>query len=588
MNPRAASPPPSHPAVAAALGDCRRAFWSVALLSGAVNLLMFAGPLYMMQVYDRVLASRSVPTLLALTLCLVGAYAFQGAFDLIRGRIVARAAAALDQRLATTVHGAVLRLGIVTRQPGEAHQPVRDLDQIRGFLSGAGPVAIVDLPWMPVFLLVCFLIHPWIGLLSLAGAIVLVILTVLTEYASRDPSKALAKDAGTRQAQLESGRRNGETATAMGIHSDLATRWEGVNSRYLIAMQRSADIIAAYGVTTKVVRMLLQSLILGLGAYLVINQSMTPGAMIAASIMMGRALTPIETAIANWRGFVAARESVQYLSELLTRLPPRAASTALPAPQRSLEVQRVAVMPPALGAEAILRDIHFGLKAGESLGVIGPSGGGKTSLARVLVNIWPPADGVVRLDGAALDQWEPTALGRHIGFVSQNVELFDGTVAENIARMAAKPDSAAILAAARAAHAHDMILRLPQGYETPIGDGGAALSGGQRQRIALARALYGDPFLLVLDEPNANLDAEGEAALMQALRAAKARGAIVIMVAHRASALAVCDKVLIVGNGTQQAFGPRDEVLQKMQPQRATQPATPLKVVGEPVGGGGA
>jgi ATP-binding cassette subfamily C protein len=372
----------------------------------------------------------------------------------------------------------------------------------------------------------------------------------------------------------------------MGMHADLATRWESVNERYLAATQRSSDVVAGYGVTTKVVRMLLQSLILGLGAYLVINQSMTPGAMMAASIMMGRALAPIETAIANWRGFVAAREGVQRLSELLTRLPPRPASTALPAPRRGLEVERVAVMPPAAGAEAILRDILFGLAAGEALGIIGPSGGGKTSLARVLVNIWPPADGVVRLDGAALDQWEPSALGRHVGFVSQNVELFDGTVAENIARMLPKPDGAAILAAARAAHAHDMILRLPQGYDTPIGDGGAALSGGQRQRVALARALYGDPFLIVLDEPNANLDAEGEAALMQALRAAKARGAIVVMVAHRASALAVCDKVLIVGNGTQQAFGPRDEVLQRMQ--RAPQASTPLKVVGEPAGAAGA
>lgn len=578
--------PATHPAVASALKDCRRAFWSVAVFSGAVNMLMLAGPLYMLQIYDRVLSSRSVPTLVALTIFLVGAYAFQGAFDLIRSRIVVRAASALDHHLGTSVHAAVVRLGIQSRLPGEALQPVRDLDQIRAFLSAAGPIAIVDLPWMPIFLCVCFLIHPWLGMLSVAGAVILIALTVLTERASRDPARTVARDAGTRGAMIEADRRNSETVVAMGMAGTLAKRWAGINARYLGAMQRSTDVVGSYGSVTKVLRLLLQSFILGVGAYLVIKQELTAGAMIAASIMMGRALAPIETAIANWRGFVAARQGVRRLSELLARLRPTDTATELPKPKLNLVVEQVAIAAPG-SQSAILNNVAFRLSAGEVLGIIGPSGAGKTSLLRTLVGIWRPARGVVRIDGAALDQWDTEVLGKNIGFVSQAIELFDGTVAENIARMAAMPDSDTVLQAARAAGAHEMILRLPSGYDTPIGEAGTVLSAGQRQRIALARALYGDPFLIALDEPHANLDNEGEIALTQAIQTAKARGAIVILIAHRPSALAVCDKVLFLANGTQQAFGPRDEVLQKVLA-RPVQPAAAganLKVVGDTRGG---
>jgi PrtD family type I secretion system ABC transporter len=585
VNQRTLQLTPTHPDVARALQDCRRAFWSVALFSGVANILMFAAPLYMLQIYDRVLASRSVPTLVALTVCLVGAYAFQGAFDLIRGRIVARASAALDQQLATSVHDSVIQLGIVARQPGEAHQPVRDLDQIRGFLSGGGPIAIVDLPWVPVFLFVCFLINVWLGVLSLAGVLILIGLTFLTERSSRDPSKVLARDTGLRAALIEGSRRNSETAVALGMTPALAKRWNAVNTRYLGAMQRSTDVIGTYSAITKVIRLLLQSLILGVGAYLVIHQELTAGAMMAASIMMGRALAPIETAIGNWRGFVGAREGVRRLSELLSRMPVAKAQTTLPRPQRNLEVEQLTIVTPDR-ITAVLRDVRFRLAAGEAVGVVGPSGSGKTSLARVLVGIWQPGRGSVRLDGAAIDQWNPTALGRHIGFVSQNVEIFDGTVAENIARMAEAPDSEAVLEAARAAGAHEMIVQLPSGYDTPLGEAGAALSGGQRQRIALARALYGEPFLIVLDEPNANLDAEGEAALAHAIKDAKSRGAIVVLIAHRPSALAVCDKVLVVNGGTQMMFGPRDEIMQRLAPRPAQPvPNVNLKVVGENAGG---
>jgi ATP-binding cassette subfamily C protein len=528
-----------------------------------------------------------VPTLIALSIFLVGAYAFQGALDLIRSRVVVRAAAVLDERLALAVHGAVIRLAVTSRHPGEGPQPVRDLDQIRTFLTGAGPIAIVDLPWIPVFLLICFLIHPWLGVASTAGGIALFTMTLLTERASRVPSRAAAQDAGRRAVMVEAQRRGGETIMAMGMAGALAQRWAGVNNRYIAAVGRLSDVAGGFGSASKVLRLLLQSVILGLGAYLVIRQEMTAGAMIAASIMMGRALAPIETAIANWRAFVAARQSIARLSEALMRAAPKREITALPRPARSLDVEQVTVVAPG-GTKPVVADVRFALKAGHVLGIIGPSGAGKTSLVRTLVGIWRPARGTVRLDGAALDQWDPELLGRHVGFISQTIELFDGTISENIARMSVKLDTDAVLRAARAAGAHDMILRLPAGYDTAIGEGGEALSGGQRQRIALARALYGDPFLVVLDEPNSNLDNEGELALRQAVLDLKARGAIVLLIAHRPSVLVVCDHILVLANGQQQDFGSREEILRKITARPAPPPAVAgnLKVVSDTTAGG--
>jgi PrtD family type I secretion system ABC transporter len=555
----------AHPDLAAALRDCRRASAGVIVFSGLVNLLMLAGPLYMLQIYDRVLSSRSVPTLVALSVFLIGAYAFQGALDLIRTRVVVRAAALVDERLAAAVHGAVIRLALRSRHSGESPQPVRDLDQIRAFLTGAGPVAIVDLPWIPVFLAICFLIHPWLGLAATAGGIVLFSLTLLTERSSRHPALQAAQDGAARSIMVDAQRRNSETVVAMGMAGALGRRWATLNSRYIGAVGRLSDVASGYGSISKVVRLLLQSAILGLGAYLVIRQELTAGAMIAASIMMGRALAPIETAIANWRAFVAARQSVGRLSQALAHSEPKRSTTALPPPAKSLAVEQVVVAAPG-GARPIVTNVRFALVAGEALGIIGPSGAGKTSLVRTLLGIWSPPQGSVRLDGAALDQWDPERLGRHLGFVAQSVELFDGTIAENVARMSAAPDADAVLKAARAAGAHDIILRMPAGYDTRVGEGGEALSGGQRQRIALARALYGDPFLVVLDEPNTNLDGEGEVALHHAILALKARGAIVVLIAHRPLMLAACDKVLLVANGAQQEFGPRDEILRKVVP----------------------
>jgi ATP-binding cassette subfamily C protein len=551
-----------HQNIGAALQESRRALWSVAAFSGVANVLMLAGPLYMLQVYDRVLASRSVPTLVALTVVLVGAYAFQGVLEMIRTRIVLQAALRVDLQLEGAVHDAVIRVAIQARNPGVASQPLRDLDQIRTFLTSSGPIAIVDLPWIPIFLILTFLIHPWLGMLLLVGAIILMIITLLTERASREPSRKLVRDGAMRAGIIEGDRRGSESALAMGMTGNLAARWSSANHDYLATMQIANNVVNSYGSASKVFRLLLQSAMLGLGAYLVIRNELTPGAMIAASIMLGRALAPIEIAIANWRTFIGARDSFRRLSDVLARLQSHPIGTKLPKPERNLEVTDIAVVFPG-GAKAIVGGVNFRLMVGEVLGILGPSGAGKTSLVRTLIGVWPMAKGVIRLDGATLDQWSTNERGRFIGYVSQQAELFDGTIAENIARMSLQPDTEAVIRAARAAGAHDLILRLSNGYDTRIGDGGTVLSAGQKQRIALARALYGDPFLVILDEPSANLDSAGELALVQAIRACKARGAIVVIVFHHRNFIEHCDKILVLENGTQRAFGPRDAVMRR-------------------------
>jgi ATP-binding cassette subfamily C protein len=571
--------PSGHAAVAAALADCRRSLWSVALFSGVVNFLMLAGPLYMLQIYDRVLTSRSIPTLVGLTAFLVGAYVFQGAFDFLRGRIVVRAAGLLDGHLISGVHSAVVRLGVENRRPGEAVQPVRDLDQIRAFLTGSGPIAIVDLSWVPLFLAFGFLLHPWLGAVGLAGACILFLLTIQTERVSRVPAREMAREASSRAACIEASRRNSESIMAMGMVRTLGQYWDASNERYFATTEHLSDVIGSYASLSKCVRLLLQSLILGVGAYLVIQNELTAGSMIAASIMLGRALAPVDVAVANWRPFISARQSARRLCKVLSSDDSRCVETALPRPSRDLTIEQLAVAAPKTD-DIIVRNAHFQLNAGEALGIIGPSGAGKTSLVRAIAGIWRPLHGFVRLDGAALSQWKPETLGSYVGFVSQQVDLFDGTIADNIARMTVQYDSQAVLQAARTAGAHDMIVRLPRGYDTPIGEAGMILSAGQRQRIALARALYGDPFMVVLDEPQANLDDEGEFALIEALKNVKRRGALVIIVTHRRSALVICDKILLLVNGIQQAFGPREQVLQALAKRPLVPSANaPLKVV---------
>jgi len=450
-----------------------------------------------------------------------------------------------------------------TRGDGDGLQPLRDLDQVRSFLSGGGPSALFDLPWMPLYLAICFFFHFWIGATALIGACVLISLTSLTEIRTRAPTKALAGFATSRSAIAVAGRRNAEVLRAMGMGGRIAARWGEVNQKYLAAHEAASDVASGLGGISKVFRMILQSAVLAVGAYLVIHQQSTAGIIIASSILTARALAPVELAIANWKGFMAARQAGQRLDQLLTLLPPEEEPMALPRPAQMLTLDRVHVIPPGVDT-LVVNDVSFTLKSGQGLGIIGPSGSGKSSLARTLVGVWPPARGKVRIDNAALEQWSSEARGRHIGYLPQDVELFDGTIALNIARFDPKADPVAVLEAARTAGVHDLVLSLPDGYGTRIGEGGMALSAGQRQRIALARALYGNPFLVVLDEPSSNLDAEGEEALTQAILNVRARGGIAVVVAHRPSAIAGVDLVLVLADGKVQSFGPKDEVLRRV------------------------
>jgi ATP-binding cassette subfamily C protein len=559
---------------------CRGAVLGVALLSGLINVLYLSGSIFMMEVYDRVLPSRSLPTLVGLSLIIVVLYLFQGLFDALRGRILARVGAALDEDLSQAVFQSQLAAPLKGRPEGDGQQPLRDLDQIRAFLAGGGPAALFDLPWMPLYLAICFAFHPLIGLVALAGGTVLVGLTLLTELLTRTSAQAAVGAAVQRNGIAEGARRNAEVVQALGMAGRLGAAWGAANAAYLAHQQRTADVAGGFGAMSKVLRMLLQSAVLAVGAYLVIEGEATGGIMIAASILTSRALAPVELAIANWKGFVTARQGWRRLQEQLARTAPAPTPLALPAPQARLAVEAAGTGAPGSQRFAV-QDVSFQLKAGAGLGIIGPSASGKSSLARMLVGVWPTWRGKVRLDAAALEQWPAEARGRHIGYLPQDVELFAGTVAQNIARFEAAPDPEAVIAAAKAANVHEMILHLPDGYETQVGEAGAALSGGQRQRLGLARALYGRPFLVVLDEPNSNLDSEGEQALGAAILGVRARGGIVIVIAHRPSALAGVDQVLVMAEGRVQSFGPKDEVLSKvLRPADGRLPAAAqLKVV---------
>jgi PrtD family type I secretion system ABC transporter len=570
--------PPASSELAAALIACRQAFIAIGVFSGMSNILMLSGALFMLEIYDRVLPSRSIPTLVALLILIAGLYAAQGAIDMIRSRILVRVGNSLDETLSRRVYDTIVRLPLKSGIKGDGSQPIRDLDTVRGFLSGVGPVALFDLPWMPVYLIICFVFHTYLGLTALMGAVVLVTLTVITEFTTRRPTRTATQFAAARNALMDASRRNAEAITAMGMVGRIAHRWDDLNRKYVASSQRASDVAGGLGAMSKVLRLMLQSAILAVGAWLVINQQSTPGIIIAGSILGGRALAPVDSAIANWRGFVAARQSWRRLSILLAHLPAQAPPMPLQPPTRALVVHHAAVAVP--GTQTVVcQDINFALNGGKALGVIGPTASGKSSLARMLVGVWTPVRGTVRLDGASIDQWAPEALGQHVGFLPQDVELFPGNVAQNIARFEDPPHPQAVLAAAQAAGVHDLIVNLPQGYETHIGEQGSGLSAGQAQRIALARALYRDPFLVVLDEPNSNLDAEGDEALTRAILGIRARGAIAVVVAHRPSAIAGVDYILVMAKGRQQQFGPKEEILN-----RVIQPTTPtraLKVVPE-------
>ena len=564
--------------LSAALAACRGAFVGTALLSGMSNILMLSGAMFMLEVYDRVLPSRSTPTLVGLTILVAGLFAALGLIDAIRGRIVGRIGGALDEALSGRVYDTMVRLPLRAGNRGDGNQPLRDLDSIRSYLSGLGPVALFDLPWIPLYLAICFIFHPLIGLTALGGAVVLIALTLLTESLTKAPSKAALESAVARNSLAEASRRNAEALIAMGMFGRMAERWGKVNRDYMSSQQRTSDVGGGLSAISKVLRMMLQSGVLAVGAYLVINQQATAGIIIAGSILSARALAPVDLAIANWKGFVAARQSWQRLSKLLEAMPAQAPPMALHPPSHRLVIESVSAAPPGVN-KVMLHDVAFKLEAGQGLGIIGPSGSGKSSLVRLLVGVWQPLRGKVRLDGAALDQWSPDVLGRHIGYLPQDVELLTGTVAQNIARFESEPDHDAVIAAARAVDVHDMIVGLPQGYDTPVGEYGTSLSAGQAPRVALARAVYRDPFLVVLDEPNSHLDSDGDAALTRAILGVRERRGIVIVVAHRPSAIAGVDQILVMKEGRTQAFGPKDEVLSKVL-QRPAVPQ-PLKIVPE-------
>jgi len=563
--------------VALGLRESARRMIGIAAFSGVINILMLSGPLYMLQVYDRVIPSRNLATLFGLSLIVLFAYLAQGYFDALRTRMLCRVATLFDVGLQESIHTALATLPLRGVKPVLMQQPLRDLDQVRAFMSSMGPTAFLDMPWIPIFLIALFLFHPAIGMTALLGTAAIIAMTLLTERMSRGAAKAAMDFSAQRQVLADATQRNAEIIRALGMMDRLTTRWSQANERYLRQNIQATDVYANLGSGAKVLRYVLQSGMLGIGAYLVVADRASGGIMIASSIMMGRALAPVEVALGSWKQLVAARQGIVRLREIckVTAKPP-VPPVVLPRPHRELSVQEIAVAAPGTD-KPVVSNVSFSLKAGMGLALLGASASGKTSLSKALVGIWPAKHGVIRLDGAAIDQWSNEDLGRHIGYLPQEVALFDGTVAENICRFDDGATSDAILKAAQIAGVHEIILRLPEGYSTRIGQGGMSLSAGQRQRIGLARAVFGDPFLVVLDEPNANLDADGENALGRAILALRRQQCVVIVISHRPSALAALDMAMVLYEGKAIAFGSREQIFARIQrapgqPASAAQP----------------
>jgi ATP-binding cassette subfamily C protein len=530
------------------------------LISGLINILALTGSLYMMQIYDRALTSGSIPTLAVLSALAIGLYVFQGAFDVIRSQVLVRIGARLDKRIAPLAHRVAIDMPRFGFSTSEALERGRDVDTVRGFLGSQGPAAFFDLPWIPVYLVFIYLLHPLLGALTFAGAFILAVLTVVSEIATKRLSISTRKAAIVRNAMADSNARNAEVIKAMGFAHRAVDRFNNVNGEHLELQTKVNDISGTFAAISRVLRMLLQSAVLGLGAYLTIKNELSAGAIIACSVASSRALAPVDMAIGNWRGFVAARMAYQRLRDTVVALVGVEQPMKLPSPCQSLVLDKITVAAPGTG-QVILSDISFRLEQGQALGIIGPSAGGKTTLVRALTGIWPVLRGSVQLDGADLAQWREDDVGEHVGYLPQEVGLMDATIEENICRFEPEPDYRKIIDAAKAAGVHEMILQLPEGYRTQLGPQGTALSAGQRQRVALARALYGNPFVVIMDEPNSNLDGEGEAALTRAIESIRARGGITIVIAHRPSALVAVDLVAIVQSGRIVAFGNKQDVL---------------------------
>jgi PrtD family type I secretion system ABC transporter len=545
-----------------AVRACFPALGSTFILSLFINMALLVSPLYSMQVYDRVLTSRNLGTLLMLTLIVAAFLALYGVLEYARSGVLVRAGVAFESKLRRPLFDTMMRAELAPRHR-MGQQVIRDADLLRESISSGLATTLCDLPWVPVFVVLCFLLHPLLGVVALGGAFISFTLALLTDWVTKPGVEQSARLTNEAHKFAAMALRNGEAVRGLGMGDIVADRWAGQQSSAIAAHAMTSERGAILHAISKFSRMAVQTALLCVGAWLAVENMISAGAMMAASIVMGRALAPVEQIVGQWKRIIACRAAYRRLDDLFTALPATAAPTALPAPMGKIEVEGAVVVPPSATKPAV-RGVSFALEAGDVLAVVGSSSSGKSSLARAMAGVWPVYQGVIRIDGAAYTQWDANKLGKYIGYLPQDVDLFHGTVAENIARLGLVDDEL-VVEAAKQAGAHEAILKLPNGYDTPIGEGGTALSGGMRQRIGLARALYGDPRLIILDEPNANLDEEGERALAKALQTMKAAKRTVIMITHRPSILSNVDKVMVMTFGQVLAFGPRDEVIAKMR-----------------------
>lgn len=551
--------------VAQVLASFKKSFRTIGVFSAVINMLMLMPAIYMLQLYDSVLTSRNETTLLMLTFIMLGAYVFMGALEYVRTFILIRVGAQMDTKLNKRVYTAAFEQSL-KQGDGNAGQSLKDLTNIRQFMTGNALFAFFDAPWFPIYIFVIFMFHPWLGIFALCGTAVLIILAYINEKISRKPLEEANSMAIISTNMASNNLRNAEVIEAMGMLPNLQARWYKLHSKFLNLQAEASEKSGIVTAISKSSTVALQSLMLGLGALLVLEDQISPGMMIAGSILLGRAIAPVQLLISVWKQFGSTRSAYERLTKLLENNPAREAGMALPKPKGIISVENVTAAPPG-SRVAVLKGLNFSIAAGEVLGVIGPSGSGKSTLARLLVGVWPAAAGKVRLDGADVYLWNKDELGSHVGYLPQDIELFSGTVSENIARFG-EIDADKVILAAKRAGVHEMILNMPEGYDTPLGDGGAGLSGGQKQRLGLARTMYDDPSLIVLDEPNSNLDDIGENALLAALTDLRQRGKTIVLITHRTSIISVTNKLLLLHEGAAKMFGPTDQVLAELNKQQ--------------------
>lgn len=538
--------------------SAKKSFIMVGLFSMFINILMLVPPLYMLQLYDRVLGSRSQDTLIMLTLIVVVLFITMGLLEVVRSRVLVRVGNKLDSMLSQRIFDSLFELE--RKAPGRSSSmPLNDLTQVRQFMTGNGLFAFFDAPWMPIYIIVLFIFHPAFGFFAIFAAIVLVGITIANEYSTKDKLAEANNLSRASTIYVDSNIRNAEVVNAMGMRNNISKVWADKYYGFLNAQNIASDSAGVWSNLSKSLRVMFQSLILGLGAYLAINMEVTPGMMIAASIIMGRALAPLDLIIGSWKGFSSARSSYERIEGLLNDFPKDKEYMQLPAPKGEITLENVVVIPPS-GTVPSLKGISMKIEKGDVVGIIGPSAAGKSSLARVMLGLWPLSNGVARIDKADISQWDREDLGKYVGYLPQDIELFEGTVSQNIARFGeVEPEK--VVEAASKAGVHEMILKLPEGYDTKIGPGGASLSGGQRQRIGLARALYNNPVFIVLDEPNSNLDDVGEAALVEAIKSLRAAGTTVVIITHRTNVLQATNKLALINNGVLELYGNTNDVL---------------------------